>query len=145
MHQAQTTMPVLLICPGASRGLRLSLFLAAGGLLGAVWTAVLPWEVALVASGLIIAVLAYAWVHKLRVRCVQVFEGRWRVQLVDGAWQDAQLDRDACRLTPGWVHIGFILADGRRVAMACYADAVPADALRQLRLRLRLQREAAQT
>ncbi len=145
MHQAQTTMPVLLICPGTSRGLRLSVLLAGGGLLGAVWLAVLPWEVALVVSGLIMVVLAFAWVHKPRVRCVHVFEGCWRVQLVDGAWQDAQLDRDACRLTPGWVHLGFFLADGQRVVMTCFADAVSADALRQLRVRLRLQREAAQT
>ena len=126
-----------------SPALRLSLLLAHGLLLAALWLAALPWVAQAVLSLVLCVSAVQVWTRKPAVRAVQWgVDGRWQLQLLSGDWQDAHFNLSASRTWPCWVHLAFRLDDGRRIGVTLFPEATDAEALRRLRARLRVEAAA---
>lgn len=136
----------LILRPGFSR--RLALYLLAGHGLALTALLPLPLPLGIRVAGilLILASLAYnALLHLWRRLPWAIREavwdglGVWHLEFPSGARVTAQL------LPHSWVSLGLVILDFRlspwhRRALVLPADALPSDRLRQLRVRLRLER-----
>ena len=103
-----------MIYPQPSRVRRRVLAMAHGLALVALWLAALPWWVAVLLSG---GVLASGWISWREVPGVSAVQwgrdGRWQLRLRDGDWVDAKLRAQSSRVWPGWVYLAFRLKDMR--------------------------------
>ncbi|MEW5838574.1 MAG: protein YgfX [Pseudomonadota bacterium] len=132
--------PILLMLPQASPSLRRRLLLGHGIALGAAWLAALPAWASVLLTLFLLASAWRFWHGAPKTLALQwAADGAWQVQNEAGQWQAAQLQAMASRSWPWWVHLHFRLEDGRGLPLTLFADSLPRDVFRRLRVRLRCE------
>ncbi|MGD9888157.1 MAG: protein YgfX [Halothiobacillaceae bacterium] len=134
-----TAMPLLMLRPRPSLGLRMALVALHGLLLGAVFLAALPWWLS-VLLGVGLGLSAWrVWLQVLPVRGVQWGrDGVWQLELRNGERVGARLNAKRSRSWLGWVYLDYQTEDGQRVGLTLAADSLNADEFRRLRTRLKM-------